>query len=491
MSLSLALNVANGGLVTSGQQSSIAARNISSSSQTDASRKIANLATTPSGGVRVVSISRASDDGLLEGLLAARSGAGTANSISTALATLAQPISDTQNAQAPTNLLATFTSSLQLYATSPQDTAVANAAIQSGKDLAAGLNSASQQVDTVRQTADTNTANAVTTLNGLLGQFKSVNDLIVNGTGRGQDVSDQQDQRDGLLKQISDIIGVHASVRNNNDMMLQTDSGVMLFDTTPRSVTFQPTPNITQGQLSNPVYVDGVPVTSQSGGMPVSSGSIAGNAQIENVIAPAYGRQLDQMALGLISNFSESDQSATPTLPAVPGLFTAAGLTSVPAITAAPAGLAGAIVVNSNADPAKGGNPNLLRDGGIGAPGNPAYLYNTTGASGFSGRLQSLLTALSNPQSFDPSTNLDSKTTLSNYMAQSASWLQAKNQSATSDTQYKSILANQAATSLSNATGVNIDQEVTNMLNIERSYQASAKVLNVVNQMLTNLLQTI
>lgn len=491
MSLALTLDVANGSLVTSGQQSSIAARNISNTSQTDASRKIANIATTPSGGVRVVSVSRASDDGLLEGLLGARSNAASANSISSALASLAQPISDTQNAQAPTNLLATFASSLQLYSTSPQDTAVANAAVQSAKNLATGLNSASQAVDAVRQSADTSTANAVTNLNGILSQFKALNDQIVKGTGQGQDVSDQQDQRDGLLKQISDIIGVRATVRSNSDMMLQTDSGVMLFDTTPRTVTFQPTPSITQGQLSNSVYVDGVPVTSQSGGMPVTSGSIAGYAQVENVIAPAYGRQLDQMARGLIAAFAESDQSATPTLPTIPGLFTAANLTSVPAVNAAPDGLAGAIVVNSNVDPDKGGNANLLRDGGIGAPGNSAYLYNTTGGSGFSDRLQSLLTTLATPQAFDPSTNLNSNTTVSNYMAQSASWLQSRNQSATSDAQYKTIVVNQASTSLSNATGVNIDQEVTNMLNIERSYQASAKVLSVVNQMLTNLMQTI
>ncbi len=491
MSLALTLDVANGSLVTSGQQSSIAARNISNTSQTDASRKIANLAAMPNGGVRVVSISRASNDGLLDGLLSVRSNAGTANSISAALTNLAQTISDTQNNQAPTNLLATFSSSLQLYATSPQDTTMANAAIQSGKDLAAGLNSASKQVDSVRQVADASTANAVTNLNNILSRFKTINDLIVNGAAQGQDVSDQQDQRDGLLKQISDLIGVHVTVRGNSDMMLQTDSGAMLFGTTPRSVTFQQTPNIAQGQSSNSVYVDGVPITSQSGGMPISSGAIAGYAQIENVIAPSYGRQLDQMARGLISAFSESDQSGTPTLPTIPGLFTAAGLTTVPPVDAAPAGLAGAMVVNANADPVKGGNVNLLRDGGIGAPGNSAYLYNTAGGTGFSDRLQGLLTTLSRPQAFDPVTNLNANTTVSSYMAESASWLQSKNQSATSDTQYKTILVNQASTSLANATGVNIDQEVTNMLNIERSYQASAKVLNVVNQMLNTLMQAI
>ena len=36
--------------------------------------------------------------------------------------------------------------------------------------------------------------------------------------------------------------------------------------------------------------------------------------------------------------------------------------------------------VNASVDPAQGGDPTLLRDGGI--SGNPAYVYNATGGSG-------------------------------------------------------------------------------------------------------------
>jgi flagellar hook-associated protein 1 FlgK len=41
---------------------------------------------------------------------------------------------------------------------------------------------------------------------------------------------------------------------------------------------------------------------------------------------------------------------------------------------------------------------------------------------------------------------------------------------------------------LSNATGVNLDAEMTNMLNLENSYASSAKLLTTVNSMFSALL---
>jgi flagellar hook-associated protein 1 FlgK len=42
---------------------------------------------------------------------------------------------------------------------------------------------------------------------------------------------------------------------------------------------------------------------------------------------------------------------------------------------------------------------------------------------------------------------------------------------------------------LSNATGVNLDAEMTNMLNLENSYASSAKLLTTVTSMFSALLQ--
>jgi flagellar hook-associated protein 1 len=98
-------------------------------------------------------------------------------------------------------------------------------------------------------------------------------------------------------------------------------------------------------------------------------------------------------------------------LPSLPGLFTTPGETSLPSMSAT-TGLAAAIEINPNVDASQGGNPNLLRDGGISDPGNPAYVYNTTGAASYTGRIQELIGQISATQSFDPSAGLNPSASL-------------------------------------------------------------------------------
>ena len=269
---------------------------------------------------------------------------------------------------------------------------------------------------------------------------------------------------------------------------IYADSGVTLFQDTPRTVSFTATPTLVDGANGNAVTVGGVPITGANSPMPIQSGALAGYAAVRDTLAPEYQAQLDQIAGGLINAFAESDQSATPTLPSLPGLFTTPGATSLPSMTAT-TGLAAAIEVNPNVDPSQGGDSSLLRDGGVSDPGNAAYTYNTTGAASYTGRIQKLIGEISATQTFDPSAGLGSSSSLTDYANASVSWLQAANQQASDSSSYQSALATQATSALSNATGVNLDTEMTNMLNLENSYASTAKLLTTVTSMFSALLQ--
>ena len=129
-----------------------------------------------------------------------------------------------------------------------------------------------------------------------------------------------------------------------------------------------------------------------------------------------------------------------------------------------------------------------MRDGGISAPGNPAYTYNVTGAASYTGRIDQLESAIGASQSFDPAAGLGASASIADYANASVSWLQGENQQANSASSYQSALATQATSALSNATGVNLDAEMTNMLNLENSYALTAKLLTTVNSMFSALL---
>ena len=100
------------------------------------------------------------------------------------------------------------------------------------------------------------------------------------------------------------------------------------------------------------------------------------------------------------------------------------------------AGVGGFVV-----DPPQGGNATLLRDGGISSPGNPAYVYNSTGAASYTGRIQQLVAEVNAAQSFNPSVGLTANASLSDYANASVSWLNAANQNASDGASYQNALA--------------------------------------------------
>ncbi len=490
MNLTAAIRTAQNALQTTSAQTAITSRNVAGANDPSYSRKIALVSTSLDGGAQVLSVTRAQDQALYDNMIDATSRAAASQALADGLAALENTVGDPQSDQSPSALLSALDDSIQLYAASPGDQSLASSVVSKANNLALALNDATSTVQDAREQADKDMASAVDSLNGLLSQFESANKAVVNGTREGKDVTDALDQRDKLLSQISELVGVQMATRGDNDAVLYTDSGVTLFETSARTVSFTPSTALDATQTGNAVYVDGVPVTGDTASMPIRSGKLQGLAEFRDNVAVTYQNQLDEVARGLITAFAESDQSATPTLPDVPGLFTYSGAPAMPGASLTP-GLAGEIAVNRNVDPSQGGVPARLRDGGIGDPGNPAYLYNTTGAAGFTDRLSDYLTKLAGPMAFDPAAELGTAASLSQYATNSVSWLELARQSATDDASYQSALLSRASDALSNATGVNLDDEMSLMLQLERTYQASSKLLGTVDDMLQTFMAEI
>lgn len=489
MTLSIGLQAALSGLATTAEQTSVVSRNVARAGDANASRKIANLISLPGGGVRLATVTRASNEALLEKMLGATSSAGTQRAIAQALDRLDQTSADPEFDASPAALVAKLAGALQMYASAPQDSNAARSAVSAAANLANTLNDATKAVQHVRGQADADIAAGVGQVNDLLAKFHTVNAAVVNGTRAGRDVTDYLDQRDQILAGLSEQLGVRTITRADNDMAIFTDGGVTLFDTVARSVTFSATPLYTAGTTGNAVYVDGVPITGNTGTMLSGSGRLTGLATVRDNIATTYQSQLDEIARGLIGAFAESDQSATPTLPDVPGLFTYDGAPAMPASGTVLTGIAGSIRVSASVDPAQGGNANLLRDGGI--AGNPAYVYNATGASGYSDRLQQLFSGLGATQAFDVAAQAGTSAAVGSYAASSVAWLQSARQSASADADYSDTLLQRSSDALSKETGVSLDEEMTLLLELERSYQASSKLIATIDNMLGALLQTV
>ena len=491
MSLSNAASLAQSGLNTVTAEISVLSRNISGASNTSIySEKTANVITGPGGASQVASITRATNQAVFQNLLGATSANATQSALLSGINTLNETIgnlssssssSTTSSASSPSALLSNFTDALQSYEASPSNSTLAGAAVAAAVTLAQGLNSATATVNQVREQANSGIATSVQTINSLLTQFQTANAQIVNGTATGADVTNAQDTRDNILTQLSQQIGISTTTGANGDMSIYTDSGVTLFQGgTVRSVTFSPTNSYTASTTGNAVYVDGVAVTGASASMPITSGTIAGLANLRENVTVTYQAQLDGMAGALINTFAESDQTGPG--PNLPGLFTTPGATSLPTSTT---GLAGQISVNASVDPSQGGNALLLRDGGI--SGNSNYTYNTSGNTSYTIRLTQLLGNMSATQTFSAAGGITTSASLNGYASASVSWLEGQYSNVSSQSTTQSTLLNTATTALSNATGVNLDNEMSKMLDLENSYSATAKLISTIDSMFGTL----
>jgi flagellar hook-associated protein 1 FlgK len=274
------------------------------------------------------------------------------------------------------------------------------------------------------------------------------------------------------------------STRANNDMVIYTDSGVTMFERSARSVTFVPTNGYTAATTGNSVYIDGVPVNGASAVMPVHSGKLAGLAALRDDGTVTYQNQLDEIARGLVEAFAESG----PSLPDVPGLFTYPGAPAMPASGVISAGLAGTISVAASVDQSVGGNPSLLRDGGI---FSAAYRSNTAGHAGFSDRIQQLVDRVATSRPFDPASLGKPNASLIDFAGSSVSWLESERKSANDEATYSQTLLERSADALGNVTGVNMDDEMSFMLQVERTFSASSKLIATVDSMLKELLAAV
>lgn len=488
MSLSASLNTALSSLATTAEQTSVLSRNVARANDPTATRKTAEIITLPGQGVRLSSVNRLVDAALYNNLINATSDSAAQDAVVAALEQLERTINDTELDASPAALVQKLADAIQQYTAGPQDTVRAQALVSAADSLASALNTATDVVQNVRAQADADIANSVESLNTLLSRFEQVNAEIVKGSLRGTDVTDYLDQRDQILLQISQEVGIRTSTHANNDMAIYTDSGVTLFDKSARTITFQPTLSYTAGAAGNAVYADGVAITGSTATMGLHSGRLTGLVKVRDDLAVTYQNQLDEIARGLITAFAESDQSAVPTLPDVPGLFTWSGAPGLPAAGTISAGLAGSIEINPMVDPYQGGDATLMRDGGI---GGAAYVYNATGAASFTDRLEQLLDKMNATQAFDPAAKISSSASLAGFSSSSAAWLEEARRTASDDAEYRNTLLERSADAMSKVSGINLDEEMTLMLELERTYQASSKLISTIDSMLGALLSAV
>ncbi|WP_378948971.1 flagellar hook-associated protein FlgK [Mesorhizobium sp. ANAO-SY3R2] len=483
MSLTSALSIAQSALFNTSRQTSNVSRNVAEAQNPDYARRTAMLSST-APGARVVEIQRATNDLLFRRNLSSLASFSGQSTLFEGLQRLALDVNGSDNVNSPATALGQFQEALQLYSAAPSNQNLGVAAIDAARQVVRTLNEGSDTIQRYRVETDLEIATTIEDLNKLLTDFEQANKTIVSGSAIGRDVNDALDQRDAILKKISEIVPISTFTRGNNDMVINTADGTTMFETVPRKISFTPSAGYAAGVAGNKIYIDGIALRPGTGANTDAAGKLAGLLQLRDNVAVTMQAQLDEVARGLVTAFAET----APGLADRAGLFTWSGGPTIPAPGTLINGLARSIKINPAADPNVGGDVKLLRDGGI---NGAAYSSNPSGNASYSKLLIAYGDRIDQTMTFDPATGINTNSSLSTFTTNAVGWFEGTRKQASEATETKQALAVRTADALSNETGVNVDIEMSLLLDLEHSYQASARLIKAVDEMLQALLAAV
>ena len=483
MSMSSALSNALSGLTASARAADVVSANVANALTDGYGRRQLNLSSRVLGGegsgVHINGVSRQVDEAVIADRRLADASLGASETIAGFLNQLEDIIGVPGNAGALSDRMANLDAAFIEAASRPDSEPRLQNVMQEARGLAGHINRISREIQTRRTDADQDIANQVDRLNSTLNDIVQLNRAILTQNTSGRDASALLDQRQQLVDRIASIVPVRSVPRDHGQIALITDGGAILLDGRASEIGFTGVGLITEdmtlsaGSLSG-LTLNGNPVDPTASGI-LGGGSLSALFSIRDDLATTAQANLDAVARDLVERFQ--DPAVDPTLGVTSaGLFTDAGVFFDPANEP---GLSTRLSINPAVDPAAGGAVWHLRDG-IGAllPGDPG---NATLLQNYSQALNRAQVPVSGGITNVARSSVGLASELLSTVGSIRQTVEADVAFATAKSE---ALKNQELQD-----GVDTDYEMQQLLSIEKSYAANARVIQTIDDLIQSLLR--
>jgi len=507
VSLAAALSIANGGLNNINAQLGLVSNNVANASTPDYSVETASQESIVGGGqplgVHTEAATRAIDLALQQ---AAFQQDTVVSGLTTTTASL-QQLDALQGAPGQGSdlgsLLGQVQSSFSTLLGDPSSTAQQTAVISAAGNLTGAINTLSNGYTQQRQAAQNDIITQVSNMNADLNQIGMLSNQIVTAQVSGLSAATLENQRDAVVHSLSNIIGIKTLTQPDGDMIVTTSSGTELptrGNANPiqtSGATIGPGASYAGGGIPA-ITLRGVDITSQ-----LQGGSLGADITLRDSTLPTFQGELDEFSYSLASQFSAQGL----TLFSDPNGNVPAG--GGPPVQSTYVGFASEIQVN----PAVIATPSLVRDGtqniAGSATGASAFTTNPAGGpAGFTTLINRVLEyalganaqagvpqPASNTAGLGPDGTLNAPYTAPPTLAANAAAL-VSTQAGVSTAATDQLGSEQALQTTLNAnvtavSGVNMDTEMSTMIELENAYGANARVIATVQAMYTQLQQVI
>ena len=340
--------------------------------------------------------------------------------------------------------LSNFFNSFQSLASDPTSSSLRQSVITAGQDLAGAFSQTSHDLATIQQGLDQSVVQTVQQVNQLTAQVANLNQQIQEVSNSGDNPGSIEDQRDEALNNLSGLIDTAVVYSNDGTVSVTTTNGTSLVCGNQSDAL---TTQLNPATGMHEVVAQGTNITSS-----IAGGQLQGliNARDEGI--PSAQSSLDNLAAGLISAVNEQQDAGynqegskgtdffTSFTPSASGSNAGAAATMTLALT----------------DP---GQIAASSDGTPGDNSNATAMANLQNASIVSGQ-----------------TAGDYYSNLIDQVGNSVS-------NATAEQEAVGLVLQQLTNQQSSISGVSLDEEATNLVMYQRAYEASARVISVIDEL--------
>lgn len=331
MSLQGSLNIALSGLRLANSGVDLAARNIANANTPGYTKKTllseAQLSNGVNTGVRTSGIQRQVDQ-FLQAQFRTEVGIGALVDVRVQYLTRIDSLFGAPGgANALDTILNGFQDALQGLSTSPDDFGAREAVVNQASTVANQLNHLSNNIQLLRQQAEASLGDAVHEASTALSEIARLNREIQERFDDQFSVSDLEDQRDGYIDRLAQLLDVRVVEGERGAVRVFTTGGNLLVDAQAATLSFDERSGLDATALYS--FDDdergvGTLIMTAPGGAPldlfkhgmIHSGEIAALKEMRDVTLVQAQAQLDELAHGLALSFSQKQ---------VPGAAASAG----------------------------------------------------------------------------------------------------------------------------------------------------------------------
>ena len=339
-----------------------------------------------------------------------------------------------------------FFNAFQSLSLHPEDSSSRNAVLQKGASMADMFHRLSSEMNQLRGALSDDVTTKVNRINTLTSELSQLDVQITNTIATGADPSDAKDQRDLKLEELSQLINISVSEDPRGSMVVSAGGTAIASraGSTPLKAT---------------VVGNAIQIVTDPAGSPVdvTAGELGGTLKMYNTTLPDYLQQLDELAGAIISRVNTLHAAGS-------GLGTPppTGINFFTGTSAADIGISNAVSTNIN----------NIAASGDGTPGNNTVALALAGVLN-----EQLLRGNSvSPAQF-----------YNGLVSQIGSAVASADNTSSSQELVLSQLENQR----SSVSGVSLDEEMTNMIKFQRSYDAAAKLVTTTNDMFQTILNMV